>query len=172
MNRFRQFLARFFGTAIFVRPSKFDGQYRAPVARPVVTPQSPSTFAWAQESVLVLGLGDDLVDLAKGLADRGASVSFRSLPTVQDVYQLPLEQFSMVLMDDGSIGQPFDVIDIGGILRRADRSLVLVWASPAFTLSVTADQTTMRFCDILLALPSTPDKLALFLTPINPRVQP
>lgn len=170
MNRFRHLLACFFGTAIFVRPSIFDSQYRAPVARPVVPPKSPSTFAWAHESVLILGLGDDLVDLAKGLADRGASISFRSLLTVQDVYQLPLEQFTMVFMDDGSIDQPFDVIDIGGVLRRADRSLVLVWASPGFKLSGTADQTTKRFCDILLALPSTADKLALFLTPTSPRV--
>jgi len=84
------------------------------------------------------------------------------LTKFQDVYHLPLEKFTIVVMDDGSIEQSFDVIDIGGTLRRSDSALALIWASSAFTFSEVADHSTKGFYDILLALPSTPDKLALF----------
>lgn len=171
MSRVRQFLARFFAAPIAAMPDAADREDRATVARPLSARQNTAPFSWAHESVLFLGLGDDHINLAKELSDRGASISFRSLAKFQDVYHLVLEQFTIVVMDDGSLDKSFDVIDVGGTLRRADGTLILVWASSAFRLSEAADQTTKGFCDIVLALPSTPDKLALFLDPIKSRAR-
>jgi hypothetical protein len=162
MNRFKCFWNGILGKLFATTHKLEEPSYSEHVARPVRSHRDDSQFSWADESVLFLGLGDDLIGLAKGLADRGASVSFRSLTKFQDVYHLPLEKFTIVVMDDGSIEQSFDVIDVGGTLRRSDSALCLVWASSAFTFSEVADQSTKGFCDILLALPSTPDKLALF----------
>lgn len=62
-------------------------------------------------------------------------------------------------------GLEFDVVDIGGILRRADQAMVLVWASEDFLLSQVADEETRRFCDIALSLPASAESLELFLRP-------
>jgi len=137
--------------------------YRDYVARPMLQIEPFHEFSWKDESILVLGHEHGLSALAKDLSALGASVSFRFLTQLQDLYLLPLEQYSMVIMTDGSDGQQFEVVDVGGILRRADPELTLVWASEQFRLSMVADAADDRFCDIQLALPTSPIHLETFL---------
>jgi hypothetical protein len=142
--------------------------YRDCVARPMLQNEPFREFAWKDESILVLGYEHGLSALAKDLSTLGAAVSFRFLTQLQDIYLLPLEQYSMVIMTDGSDGQQFEVVDVGGILRRADPKLTLVWASQKFRLSMVADAANYRFCDIQLALPTSPVHLENFLRSICP----
>ena len=135
------------------------------VPRPIMPHQATSGFSWRNQNILFLGQDGEIFRLAKSLADSGAGVSFRSLAFLQDVYSLPLEQYSMIIMTSGFEGQDFDVVDVGGILRRADSDITLVWASELFKLSLVADATTNRFCDIQLALPTTPNHLENFMRP-------
>ena len=110
-----------------------------------------------------MGKDKGIYDLAKGISALGASVSFRFLTQLQELYHRPLEQYSTIIMTDKSDGQPCDVIDVGGILRRADSNLRLVWASEQFKLSAVATTMDGRFCDVQLALPASPDHLEIFL---------
>jgi hypothetical protein len=87
------------------------------------------------------------------------------LTRLQDIYSLPLEQYTMAILPSGWDGLEFDVVDIGGILRRADQSMVLVWASEDFVLSQVADDEMRKFCDIALSLPAPAENLELFLRP-------
>lgn len=137
------------------------------VTRPIMHDQATSGFSWCNQNILFLGQDGEMFELAKSLADSGAGISFRSLAFLQDVYSLPLEQYSMVIMASGFEGQDFDVVDVGGILRRADTGITLVWASELFKLSLVADATTNRFCDIQLALPTTPNHLENFMRPAH-----
>ncbi|NHM20614.1 hypothetical protein [Tritonibacter mobilis] len=146
------------------RPNPAEGpSHRDFVARPILRADHSREFSWKNENVLILGQETGLHDLAKGISALGASVSFRFLMQLQELYQLPLEQYSTIIMTDRSDGQQCDVIDVGGILRRADSNLRLVWASKQFKLSAVATTADGRFCDVQLALPASPSHLELFL---------
>jgi len=120
-------------------------------------------FSWKNETVLILGSENGLFSLAKDISAHGASVSFRFLTQLQDLYQLPLEQYSIVIMTDGSNGQQFDVIDVGGILRRADPKLTVVWASERFRFSMMANAVDNKFYNVQLTLPASSAHLEVFL---------
>lgn len=135
------------------------------VARPVARPNTPQLFSWHNETVLCLGTDAGIHQLGKALSEAGATVAFRSLKRLQDIYLLPLEQYTMAIFPSAWGGLEFDVVDIGGILRRADQAMVLVWASEDFLLSQVADEETRRFCDIALSLPASAESLELFLRP-------
>lgn len=137
--------------------------YKDHVARPILQADPFREFSWKNENVLILGQENGLSALAKDLSAHGASVSFRFLTQLQDLYQLSLEQYSIAIMTDGSNGQQFDVVDVGGILRRADPKLTVVWASERFRLSMVADAVDDRFCDVQLALPASSVHLEVFL---------
>jgi hypothetical protein len=137
--------------------------HRNYVARPVLRANVLREFSWENENILILGRETGLHDLAKELASLGASVSFRFLTQLQELYQLPLEQYSTIIMSDRFDGQQCNVIDVGGILRRADSNLRLVWASEQFKLSAVATTMDGRFCDVQLALPASPAHLEVFL---------
>lgn len=146
------------------RPNPAEGpSHRDFVARPILRADHSREFSWKNENVLILGQETGLHDLAKGISALGASVSFRFLMQLQELYQLPLEQYSTIIMTDRSDGQQCDVIEVGGILRRADSNLRLVWASKQFKLSAVATTAAGRFCDVQLALPASPSHLELFL---------
>lgn len=137
------------------RPGPTEGpSLRNYVARPVLRADVLREFSWENENILILGRETGLHDLAKELASLGASVSFRFLTQLQELYQLPLEHYSTIIMSDRSDGKQCDVIDVGGILRRADSNLRLVWASEQFKFSAVATTMDGRFCDIQLALPA------------------
>jgi len=119
--------------------------HRNYVARPVLRANVLREFSWENENILILGRETGLHDLAKELASLGASVSFRFLTQLQELYQLPLEQYSTIIMSDRFDGQQCNVIDVGGILRRADSNLRLVWASEQFKLSAVATTMDGRF---------------------------
>jgi len=135
-----------------------DPELKYRVARPIAVRPNLSL---STETILVLILGDDdgLFSFAQMLAAKNASISFRFLKQFQEVYQIPLEQYTMVLMSTGVPEQGIDVADVGGILRRADPDLTLVWASSKFELSIASDTSKQKFCDIQLALPTSPEKL-------------
>ena len=135
------------------------------VARPVVRSAASQPFSWRNETVLCLGTEAGLQPLGKALSEAGATVAFRPLTRLQDIYSLPLEQYTMAILPSGWDGLEFDVVDIGGILRRADQSMVLVWASEDFVLSQVADDEMRKFCDIALSLPAPAENLELFLRP-------
>lgn len=135
------------------------------VARPVVRSASSQPFSWHNEAVLCLGTEVGLQRLGKVLSEAGATVAFRTLTHLQDIYLLPLEQYTMAILPSAWDGLEFDVVDIGGILRRADQSMVLVWASEDFVLSQVADGERRKFCDIALSLPASAENLELFLRP-------
>lgn len=137
--------------------------YNDHVTRPIVQDFYPQEFSWKNESVLILGPDNGLFALAKSLSAQGASVSFYALTQLQDLYQLPLEHYSIAIMTDGSSGQQFDVIDIGGILRRTDPKLTVVWASEQFRFSMVSNAINTRFCDVQLTLPASPAHLEIFL---------
>jgi hypothetical protein len=136
--------------------------YRNHVARPVLQIASFREFSWKNENVLILG-PKGLSALAKDLSAHGASVSIRFLTQLQDLYQLPLEQYSIVIITDGSNGQQFDVVDVGGILRRADPKLTIVWASERFKVSTLAGSMNNKFCNVQLMLPASSAHLEAFL---------
>jgi len=71
----------------------------------------------------------------------------------------------MVILPSNWDGLEFDVVDIGGILRRADQNMFLVWAAEDFVLSQVADNEMRKFCDIALSLPASVESLELFLRP-------
>jgi hypothetical protein len=137
--------------------------YKNHVARPILQAAPFREFFWKDENVLILGQENGLSALAKDLSAHGASVSFRFLTQLQDLYQLPLEQYSIAIMTDGSNGQQFDVVDVGGILRRADPKLTVVWASERFRLSMVADSVDNKFCNVQLTLPASSAHLEIFL---------
>lgn len=146
------------------KPGHSEGPFhRSYVARPVLRANVVWEFSWENENILILGQESGLHDLAKELASLGASVSFRFLTQLQELYQLPLEQYSTIIMSDRSGFQQCEVIDVGGILRRADSNLRLVWASKQFKLSAVAATMNGRFCDVQLALPAVPAHLEVFL---------
>lgn len=140
-----------------------ESVYTDIITRPAQKISSDIRGSWENENVLVLGQTDELFELAKDMSSHGASISFRSLVSLQDLYHLPLEQYSIVLMTSGTTNQQFDVIDVGGILRRSNPELVLVWASSQFKMSMVADSVTDRFCDFQLALPASPAHLEVLL---------
>jgi hypothetical protein len=135
-----------------------DPELKYRVARPIAVHPNVS---WSTETILVLILGDDdgIFSFSQMLAANNASISFRFLEHFQEVYQIPLEQYTMVLMSTGAPEQGIYVADVGGILRRADPDLTLVWASSKFELSIASDTSKKKFCDIQLALPTSPEKL-------------
>lgn len=135
------------------------------VARPVVRSAASQPFSWRNETVLCLGTEAGLQPLGKALSEAGATVAFRSLTRLQDIYSLPLEQYTMAILPSGWDGLKFDVVDVGGILRRADQAMVLVWASESVVLSQVADEEMRRFCDVALSLPASAEDLELFLRP-------
>ena len=71
MNRFKCFWNGILGKLFATTHKLEEPSYSEHVARPVRSHRDDSQFSWADESVLFLGLGDDLIGLAKGLADRG-----------------------------------------------------------------------------------------------------
>lgn len=135
------------------------------VVRPVARSGASQSFSWHNETVLCLGTEAGLQPLGKSLSEAGATVAFRSLTHLQDIYLLPLEQYTMAILPLGWDGLEFDVVDVGGILRRADQAMVLVWASESFVLSQVADEEMRRFCDVALSLPASAENLELFLRP-------
>jgi len=135
------------------------------VARPVVRPTAPRSFSWNNETILCLGAKAGFQRLGKSLSEAGATVAFRSLTRLQDLYLLPLEHYTMVILPSNWDGLEFDVVDIGGILRRADQNMFLVWAAEDFVLSQVADNEMRKFCDIALSLPASVESLELFLRP-------
>lgn len=133
------------------------------VKRPVPLSSFEDGFSWKLENILVLSVERDVVSLAQSLSNEGAEVSFRSLHKLNDIYTIPLEQFTMVIMTSGSSQQDFDVIDVGGTLRRADLDIKLVWASSLFSFSSIANEGMTGFCDINLRLPAAAKDLQKFL---------
>lgn len=133
------------------------------IARPITGVQPNTPFSWKNESVLILGPEDSrLGDLADALSKCGASVSFHRMNQFQDLYKIPLDHFTIVIMYDDPHNQQCDIEVFGGALRRADTGLVLIWASPHITFSEVADRASSTYCDIMLALPSSPGKISLF----------
>ena len=124
------------------------------IKRPVSLGRSERGFGWHKENILILGTNRDFINLAQSLSNEGAEISFRSLHKLNDLYTVPLEHFTMVIMTSGSSQQDFDVVDVGGILKRADLDIKLVWASPLFSLSSIASEGMTGFCDINLCLPA------------------
>jgi len=137
--------------------------YDGYVSRPMINSLQSGQFNWKDESILILGSEKGLFDLSHKLANHNASVSFCNLVKFQDIYQIRVEDFTIVIMGDSISTLEFDVLDVGGTLRRADSALILVWASPNFVLSEISDYVTSDFCDILLSLPSSPEKLEALL---------
>ena len=154
-----------FGVLKGSTPSPLTDQvsHKNHIARPVLRDTSTVCSFWERENILILGQSDGLFELSKDLAACGASVSFRFLTALQDLYHLPIDQYTMAIMTSGAKEQEFDVIDVGGILRRADPDLTLVWASELFKMSVIANNTTHAFCDLQLALPSSGDHMEALL---------
>ena len=135
------------------------------IARSVVNEAETQPFSWHRESVLVLSLEAGIMDLGRALSAQGASVAFRHLTHLRDIYLMPLEHYTIVLLPTQWGGLECDITDIGGILRRADYELILVWASDQFALSHLADDTMQGYSDIALSLPATAEQLELFLQP-------
>ena len=146
-------------------PDRSPYQDGARIARPVVNAAETRPFSWRNESVLVLSLEPGIMDLARALSAQGASVAFRPPTHLRDIYLMPLEHYTIVLLPTQWDGLDCDITDIGGLVRRADDNLILVWASERFALSHLADDTMQRYCDIALSLPATAEQLALFLEP-------
>lgn len=143
--------------------SDLDEVVSLDAAQPAVTGKSPQPFNWRGENVLFLGTQAGLLNLGRALSGVGASVAFRSLRRLQDIYLLPLEQYTMVILPSDSDGLAFDITDIGGILRRADQVSVLVWTIEDFILSHSADEEMRGVDDIVLSLPATAKDLELLL---------
>lgn len=129
------------------------------VARPTtVYPR----FTWSAENILVLILSDDndVSSFAKSLCTKGADINFGTLNQLEDIFHFPLEQYTMVILGTGVSEPDINVADIGGVLRRADHDLTLVWASSQFKISVASDSKRRAFCDIQLAVPTSPEALS------------
>lgn len=138
------------------------------VARPDLRKATSRPFSWKNENVIIFGQENGISHLARDIAAHNASVTFHFLLDIADLYRLPLEQYTMAIMTSGSPRQDFDVLDIGGILRRGDPNIKIVWVSTTFTKSEIAGPTWKHFCDLLLALPATAKYLASFFE--NPQI--
>jgi hypothetical protein len=138
--------------------------WRVRSGRAVARPQSLLSRAmdtpWATENVVVLGEMEGLLDATRILHAKGAHVEFRLAITLQHLYQLPLEQYSTVIMGTAPTDAHLDVMDIGGIIRRADPSIRLIWASTLFKVPQVADEALRPFCDTTLNLPCSEVDLA------------
>lgn len=115
---------------------------------------------WAMENIVVLGEMRELLDVSRILHAKGAHVEFRQAITLQHLYQIPLEQYSTVIMCTTPTDAQLDVIDIGGIIRRADPSIRLIWASTLFKVPQVVDEALRPFCDTTLNLPCSEADLA------------
>lgn len=147
------------GDSSAMRRSGQDPETKDCVARPTtVFPRC----TWSAENILVLNLSDDdAVDaFANSLCQKGADISYSVLDRLEDIFHLPLEQYTMVIMGTGVSEPDIDVADIGGILRRADHDLTLVWASSQFKITIASDAKRRGFCDIQLAVPTLPETLS------------
>ena len=133
------------------------------VARPVHNVANSKLNTLASETVLFLCADAPFLDLARSMKEHGATVLFKSLWELRDIYALPLEQYTMVVLPEDLSGRDFDIIDISGVLRRTDPDIVLIWASTNFSSSNVTDDHLNRFCDIVLALPTPAKDLILLL---------
>lgn len=133
---------------------------RGNVARPQSLLDRTTDGPWSMENVVVLGEAEELMDAARILHVNGAHIEFHLSTTLQDLYQLPLEQYSTVIMGPTRSDAQLDVMDIGGIIRRADSSIRLIWASNLFEVPQVADEALHPFCDMVLNLPCSEVDLA------------
>lgn len=161
MHALARKIANIFGTKQHSRNtwSIHDPELRHCVARPsTVYPRC----AWSAENILVLILSkdNDVESFAKSLSKKGADVSFEVISKMEDIFYLPLEQYTMVIMGTGASEPDIHVADIGGVLRRADHSLTLVWASSQFKISIASDSKRHNFCDIQFSVPTLPETLS------------
>ena len=122
----------------------------AAVARPLSLWSRDMDNPWAAESILILGDDPRVRGIAQILSRNGAHVEFKTMVTLQCLYQIPLEHFSVVIMTDTNVAETFDVMDIGGIIRRTDPSIRLVWASTTFPAPQIVDKVLRPFCDVAL----------------------
>lgn len=118
---------------------------------------------WESESILVLGAPNtDLLDLSQELRESQALVSPHFGFSIEQVYTLPIEQYSMALLSSVGPHVGEDVCQIGRMLRRAEETIKIVLASQCFALSSTPSIQQFAFADVLLALPSSAASLSLF----------
>lgn len=118
---------------------------------------------WEKESVLVLGTpSKHLMPLLREARDEQALISFYFNATVEQVYTLPIEQYSMALLCLSNEHVGGDTYDVGRLLRRSDQTMRIVLASEHFPLSSTPSIQRYAFADVLLALPSSAAHLAKF----------
>jgi hypothetical protein len=120
------------------------------VARPQSLWSRDMDNPWAAESILILGDDPRVRGTAQILSRNGAHVEFKTMVTLQCLYQIPLEHFSVVIMTDTNVAETFDVMDIGGIIRRTDPSIRLVWASTTLPAPQIVDKILRPFCDATL----------------------
>lgn len=121
---------------------------------------------WESESVLVLGAPDAyLLGLARELLENQALVSLHFNMSIEQTYTLPIEQYSMVLLNLLGPCMDEDACQIGQMLRRAERTMKIVLTSQHFALSSTPSTQRFAFADVLLALPSSAASLARFFEP-------
>lgn len=66
-------------------------------------------------------------------------------------------------MTDTNVAETFDIMDIGGIIRRADPSIRLVWASTTFSAPQIVDIALRPFCDVTLNMPCSEADLTFAL---------
>ncbi len=116
--------------------------------------------------MLVLGDPDVyLLDLARELLKSQALVSLHFNMSIEQTYTLPIEQFSMVLLNPLRSHVDEDICQIGRMLRRAEQTMKIVLTSQRFALSSTPSTQRFAFADVLLALPSSAANLARFFEP-------
>jgi len=152
------------GLRAVIRPGRTEPDDAETIRLTGIT-RTPQELLWSTQNILFLGLLDNaaLVDLASQLSDQGASVDFQPLTHLQQIYRVPLEQYSIVIIVDEGSNPIFDVSSLGKILRHADLDLIIVWASDSYPLSHVTNKSSETFCDVMLALPATAEDLSRLL---------
>jgi len=108
---------------------------------------------WKSEVILILGHNKIMQELASRISYLGASVDFQCLECLQDLYKIPLEQYTLLIITDKPFSWNCNVLEVIEFLGRLDERLVVVWASETFEFSSVSRMMNGRVQLIELALP-------------------
>lgn len=104
------------------------------------------------QNILLLGQHFELSSLASALLEKGAIVQEQALESVSDIYHLPIEQFTMVVVSIETDAQLHSAREISNLLQLADPTILIVFASQSVPLPVVSGGQGTKSYDVLLSL--------------------
>lgn len=107
---------------------------------------------WLYQNILLLGQSFELSGLASSLLERGALVQAQVLEKASDLYHLPIEQFTMVIVSTETDAQLHLGREISSLLQLADPTILIVFASQSVPLQVISGGQGVKSYDVLLSL--------------------